>query len=209
MSRAQRRALLTGVYAIVNESSRAVDIASAALDAGITVVQYRAKTGMNAERLRRLRKLTDARGALLLLNDHWRVAREFNCDGVHVGPADDGFDDPQRVRAAWPEAILGLSTGTPEEARRVDIDAIDYLGVGAVFATASKTDAGNPIGISGLRAVAAATSLPICAIGGIDCQRIADVRVSGVAMAAVIAALGDASDPARAALDLVARWNGR
>ena len=204
--RAEARALLRGPYAIVNEAPDARRLIEAVLVAGFRIVQYRAKRGIDRARLRAFADLARARGALAIGNDDWRAAREAGCDGVHLGPGDDGFEDPARVRAAWPEAIVGLSIGSPDEARLADLGAVDYLGVGAVFATASKADAGAPIALAGLRALADATDLPICAIGGITAERLAGVRASGAAMAATIAAIEKAADPAEAARRFVAAW---
>jgi thiamine monophosphate synthase len=77
-----------------------------------------------------------------------------------------------------------------------------------VYATSSKADAGDPIGIAGLRAVAAACSLPVAAIGGITLAVLPDVRETGVAMAAVISAISAASDPREATAALVRAWTG-
>ena len=206
MNRADARALLRGPYAIVNETPGAERIVEAVLAAGIRIVQYRAKEGIDPERLRAFCERVQSQGALAIGNDDWRAARAAGCDGVHLGPGDDGFEEPARVRALWPEAILGLSIGLPDEARAIDVRAVDYLGVGAVFATASKPDAGDPIGLDGLRAVVDATTLPICAIGGITSERLASVRASGAMMAATISALAATADPLDAARRFVAAW---
>ncbi len=206
MNRADARALLRGPYAIVNEAPGAERIVEAVLAAGIRIVQYRAKEGIDPERLRAFCERVQSQGALAIGNDDWRAARAAGCDGVHLGPGDDGFEEPARVRALWPEAILGLSIGLPDEARAIDVRAVDYLGVGAVFATASKPDAGDPIGLDGLRAVVDATTLPICAIGGITSERLASVRASGAMMAATISALAATADPLDAARRFVAAW---
>ncbi len=102
------------------------------------------------------------------------------------------------------DRLVGLSCGTPAEARTAG-DA-DYLGVGSVYATASKADAGTPIGIAGLLAVARETTLPVAAIGGIDAANLHEVRSAGVAMAAVISAVAAAGDAAAAARTLVELW---
>ncbi len=161
--------------------------------------------GLPKRRLRALRALTRERDALLVLNDDWRAVRAFDCDGVHLGPDDAGFDDPAAVRAALPDRLIGLSCGTAAEARAAG-DA-DYLGVGSVYATGSKGDAGAPIGIEGLRAVIEATILPVAAVGGISARTVADVRRGGAAMAAVISAISGAPDPLFAARELVEAWN--
>ncbi|MGC8486286.1 MAG: thiamine phosphate synthase [Candidatus Baltobacteraceae bacterium] len=206
MNRLDARGSLHGPYAIVNEAPGAARIVDAALAAGIRIVQYRAKNGIDPTRLRAFCERVRAQGALAIGNDDWRAAQAAGCDGVHLGPGDDGFEEPARVRALWPEAILGLSIGLPDEARALDVRAVDYLGVGAVFATASKPDAGDPIGLEGLRAVANATTLPICAIGGITSERLASVRASGATMAATISAIAASADPFEGARRFVAAW---
>jgi thiamine-phosphate pyrophosphorylase len=126
-------------------------------------------------------------------------------DGVHLGQEDAAGLDLAAVRSALGDRIIGLSCGTPQEARAVDPALIDYVGIGPVFATGSKHDAGLPIGISGTRAVVAATTLPSAAIGGIGLANIARVRESGATMAAVISALV-CEDPQAAARSLVTAW---
>ncbi|HEY2555125.1 MAG TPA: thiamine phosphate synthase [Candidatus Cybelea sp.] len=206
VTRAHRAALLHGIYAILNEEAGIVERAEAILKEGIRIVQYRPKSAFRAETLRRLHALTRRHDALLILNDDWRRAVEFDCDGVHLGPGDDGFDEPAAVRAAAKERLIGLSCGTASEVGRADKD-VDYVGVGSVFATSSKADAGQPIGLRGLRACAAQTRLPVAAVGGIDPKNLAAVRGTGVAMAAVISALRapDANDAARR---LLRAWSG-
>ncbi|HTV92204.1 MAG TPA: thiamine phosphate synthase [Verrucomicrobiae bacterium] len=207
LTRAGRAERLEGIYAIVNDDARALAIANAALDAGVRIVQYRAKGGIRAEALAALRERTHAHGALLIVNDDWRAALAFDCDGVHLGPDDEGFAAVGPVRAALRDRLIGLSCGTVDEARRANAQDVDYLGVGAVYPTGSKADAGAPIGIDGLRAVAAASRHPVAAIGGITSATIDAVRATGVAMAAVIAAIASAPHPASAARALVERWH--
>ncbi|MBV8196902.1 MAG: thiamine phosphate synthase [Candidatus Eremiobacteraeota bacterium] len=205
--RARRTALLHGIYVIFNEEPNVIERAAAVVNAGVRIVQYRAKIGMDAEHLRALRKLTSAHDALLILNDDWRAARSFDCDGVHLGPGDAGFHDVAAVRAALPQAVVGLSCGTHDEVRSANSADVDYLGVGSVYATGSKADAGAPIGIDGLRALARQSRVPVAAIGGITAATLPDVRAAGVAMAAVIGAVASARDAGAAARDLIASWN--
>lgn len=204
--REQRAALLHGIYAIVNDSTRTLEIARAALEAGIYILQYRAKRGIVAETLQSLRDMTRDRNALLIVNDEVEAVRAFDCDGVHLGPDDVGFYDVARVREAIPDRLIGLSCGTVEEASPSRTQGADYLGVGSVYSTDSKDDAGEPIGIEGLSRVASATPLPVAAIGGITLDNVGNVRRSGVAMAALISAVSNAEDPRTAARALVRAW---
>lgn len=207
VTRAQRAALLHGIYVIVNDEPRTMEIADAVLDAGVRVVQYRAKRGIDAARLQMLRRRTRERDALLIVNDDWRAALAFDCDGVHVGPGDEGFMQVAPLRAALGERLIGISCGTVEEAQRANGEDVDYVGVGAVYATGSKADAGAPIGIAGLQRVANACDRPVAAIGGIGIEQIGRIRATGVAMAAVISAVAAAADPRAAATALVEAWH--
>lgn len=206
-ARSQRRALLHGIYVIINASPRVHELARAALDAGVRIVQYRAKGGIVVSDLKRLRELTLEHDALLILNDDWRAASEFGCDGVHLGPDDEGFAHVATVRKALPNALIGLSCGNMEEVHAANDAGVDYLGVGSVYATLSKTDAGLPIGAVALHELVVAARVPVAAIGGITAASIPEVRRSGAAMAAVISAVSAATDPARAARELVEAWN--
>lgn len=207
VTRGARTALLSGIYVIVNEGAHdPVRIASAALDAGVRIVQYRAKNGIVPQTIEQLRAITRKQDALLIMNDDWRAALAYDCDGVHLGPDDSGFANVAPVREALGERLIGLSCGTVKEAREADASGADYIGVGAVYGTASKADAGDPIGIEGLRRVASATRLPVAAIGGIGVENVRAVRLTGVAMAALISAVADAPDPCLAAEWLVRIW---
>ncbi len=199
---------LRGLYAIVNDGPRALEITQGALSGGITVIQYRAKQGYDAQRLRDIRSVTSDANALLFMNDDWRAALDFDCDGVHLGPDDEGFEELVPLREQFGVRLVGLSCGTIDEARMAERIGADYIGVGAVYATGSKADAGAPIGVSGLESVAGSVELPAAAIGGINASNLAAVRDTGVAMAAVLSAL-DVEDPERAARELVDIWRQR
>lgn len=207
VNRAQRAALLRGIYAIVNEtrSPDPVELTRAILEGGARILQYRAKSGIVAQHARAMRELTRQFGALFVINDDWRAALAYDADGVHLGPDDARAADLAQIRAALADRIIGVSCGTPAEARAA-ADA-DYIGVGSVYATASKDDAGAPIGIAGLRAVASETNAPVAAIGGITLESLPQVRESGVAMAAVISAIAAQPDPQAATRALVRAWN--
>ena len=198
--------MLHGIYLIVNDAPAALFLAGAGLEAGVRIVQYRAKRGTDPQILRALRRRTRQYDALLIMNDDVAAAIAFDCDGVHLGPADTGFIELPKVRAAIGDRLIGVSCGSVAEARAAGAGGADYAGVGAVYASASKSDAGTPIGIGGLKAIAAATALPVAAIGGIDVGNLPDVRAAGVAMAAVISAVAQASDPVAAARQLVEAW---
>jgi thiamine-phosphate pyrophosphorylase len=208
-ARITRAARLRGIYVIVNQNVASPQaLARAALDGGVEILQYRAKTGIDPATLGALRELTRQRGALLIVNDDARAAAAFDCDGVHLGPDDNGFFDVNSVRTTVGSRLIGLSCGTIREAEAANEAGADYIGVGSVYATSSKLDAGEPIGIDGLQRVADASALPVAAIGGIGAANLAAIARTGIAMAAVISAVADDPDPASAARRLVRIWNG-
>jgi thiamine-phosphate diphosphorylase len=207
-ARLTRAAALHGIYAILNDEPGILERARAVLRGGVRIVQYRAKTGIVGETLRLLREMTRECSALLIVNDDWRAARSCGCDGVHLGPDDEGFADVAPVRASFPDGLIGLSCGTLAEVHRANAGDVDYLGIGSVYATQSKSDAGEPIGVHNLSRLANAADRPVAAIGGISLARLAEIRSARVAMAAVISALASTADPERTARALVAEWNG-
>jgi thiamine-phosphate diphosphorylase len=207
VTRSQRSELLRGIYAILNENPRVVEIGRAVLAAGVRLLQYRAKRGIVAEHILALRGLTQQHDALLIVNDDWRVADAFSCDGVHLGPDDAGFDNVITVRKAMPQRLIGISCGTISEVCDANTGAVDYLGAGSVYATASKDNAGPPIGTDGLRSLVEISVVPVAAIGGITAATLADVYQCGAQMAAVISAISSAAQPERAARELVEIWS--
>ncbi|GAC1500793.1 MAG: thiamine phosphate synthase [Vulcanimicrobiaceae bacterium] len=198
---------LSGIYAILGDGTRdPVALSALVLEAGVRIVQYRAKSGINVEHLRAIRSLTRTFGARLIVNDDWDAARRFDADGVHLGPEDCQAADLPTVRRALGDRFLGISCGTGGEATMAAAARADYIGVGPVFETGSKRDAGAPLGVGGLLRVAAATTLPVAAIGGINLRNVAEVARTGIAMAAVLSALGAAEDPGAVARELIAAW---
>jgi thiamine-phosphate pyrophosphorylase len=182
-----------------------VQVVAAAVAGGATLVQLRAKdvpTRGMVEAARALVALLHPRGVPLLVNDRVDVALAAGADGAHVGQDDLSAADARRLLG--PDALLGVSATTLDEARRADARAADYVGAGPVFPTGSKADAAPPLGLDGLRAVCAATPLPVVAIGGIGVANAAAVIGAGVAGVSVISAICGADDPAGAARALAA-----
>jgi thiamine-phosphate diphosphorylase len=196
---------LRGVYALIEPHRvEPVGFTEALLRAGVRLFQVRAKTGIDGATLIALVTRVRAAGGLTVVNDDVRLARL--ADGVHLGQEDAaGLDLRELRRGFGPAAVVGLSCGTPHEARAADPSVVDYVGAGPAFATPSKPDAGLPIGLSGIRAVVEATPLPVAAIGGIGAETIARIPETGATMAAVISAL-ICPDPEAAARELGARW---
>jgi thiamine-phosphate pyrophosphorylase len=183
-----------------------VEIARAALAGGADAVQLRDK-GAAAQNLctaaSEIQPLARKFGAVFIVNDRVDVALVAGADGAHVGQQDLPAREARRILPR--PGILGVSCGTPQEARKAARDGADYIGVGPVFATGTKPDAGDAIGLERLAAIVAAAGVPVVAIGGIDHENVAAVIRTGVAGAAVVAAVVGAADMAAAARALKTR----
>lgn len=180
-------------------------VLEAVLGAGVRAVQFRAKAvpdGLAYRLARAVRRLTAHHGALLVINDRLDLALAVDADGVHVGQDDLPADV---VRRLWPDGLLGVSVRTPAEARAAEAAGADYVGAGALRSTATKDDA-RVIGLQGLERVAAATRLPVVAIGGITVADLPVLRRAGMAGVAVASAIARAPDPGRAAAAFVRAW---
>ena len=151
-------------------------------------------------------------GALFIVNDRLDVALAAGADGVHLGPDDLPVKDVRRVADARSGVadtfIVGYSTDTTDEAARAEAEGADYLGVGAVYATANKSDAGDVIGLKGLRHVVKAVSIPVVAIGGITPERAPAVAKTGACGSATIGAVMSAAEPAEAVRELLLPFGG-
>ncbi|MFO1184372.1 MAG: thiamine phosphate synthase [Bauldia sp.] len=173
---------------------------AAAVAGGATLVQLRDREATTRDLVaaaRELKALLAPLGIPLIVNDRVDVALAADADGVHVGQSDMAVADARRLIGEG--RILGLSITAPADLDGADLSGVDYLGVGPIYATATKGDAALPMGLAGLRAVAARTRLPIVAIGGLDAGNAADVVRAGAAGVAVVSAIAAAPDPRAAA----------
>lgn len=160
------------------------------VDAGCTLLQYRNKTdppGILLEQAQRLREQLPSGACKLLLNDRTDLARLANFDGAHVGQTDLAPADARRVLA--PGQLLGLSTHALDQLRAALSEPVDYIAIGPIFATSTKSDADPVVGLDLLRAARALTPKPLVAIGGITLANAPSVLAAGADSVAVISAL--------------------
>ncbi|WP_312115754.1 thiamine phosphate synthase [Brevibacillus reuszeri] len=199
-----------GVYFVVGSQDcgfsleRTAQIAHEALSGGVGTLQLRDKgSKLTAdERLdlgRKLQALCREHGALFFVNDDVKLAVQLQADGVHVGQDDMLLRDVREL--VGEKMYIGVSTATIEEALLAQRDGADCIGVGAMFATSSKADAGEPIGPSAITAIREAVGheLPIVGIGGITQENAAQVMQAGADGVAVISAISKAESPKEAA----------
>jgi thiamine-phosphate pyrophosphorylase len=177
-----------------------VQRALACVRGGATMVQLRLKDADARTQVEVARALVAALppGVPLIMNDRADLAIASGAAGVHVGPEDLPVVAARRVLG--PDRIVGLSVGNDAEA--LDAGVADYVGIGPVYATASKGDAGTAIGVGELERLAALCARPVVGVGGIDASNAAAVIAAGARGVAVIRALFSASDPEAAARSL-------
>ncbi|KXH30757.1 hydroxyethylthiazole kinase [Colletotrichum simmondsii] len=199
-------------------------VVEAAVRGGVTIVQYRDKTSDTGELVvnaRKLHAVCRAAGVPLLINDRVDVALAVGCEGVHIGQDDMELTAARKILG--PDAIIGVTASTIEEALKACEDGADYLGIGTVFATSTKENTKHIIGTAGLRTIltelAAAGHLPgvktVC-IGGLNPSNIQRVlyqsanpdassptSLDGVALVSAIVAAKDPESASRNLLELV------
>ena len=180
-----------------------LEVARAALEGNARIVQLREKSLSDREFWQlasELRALTRRHGALLLVNDRVDIALAVEAEGVHLGQDDLPIEAARRLLG--PAAIIGASVANAAEARAAEVAGATYVSVGSVFATSSKSDAGEAIGVGPIREVRRATSVPVLAVGGITRGNVAEVIRAGAHGAAVISAVAEAADMVEATSEL-------
>ena len=198
---------LSGIYVIVGpghtQGRDVLEVARSALGGGACAIQLRDKHSTPdsvrrlAEGLRRL--CSDARALLIINDDPW-VARACYADGVHVGQTDASISLCRTVLLN--RQITGKSNANEMEARQSLREDADYIAVGSIFPTETKMDT-RPAGLDVLRRVAATTTAPVVAIGGINAHNVGAVAEAGADAVCVASAVAEADDPEAATRQLL------
>ena len=160
-----------------------------ALESGIKIIQYREKNLTRQEILKtakKLKTLTKKHNALLIINDHPKIAEQIGADGIHLGQTDTNIKEAKKIFSG---KIIGISAKTIKQAKQAEKDGATYLGIGPVFTTPTKKDAGPGIGLETLKQIKQNTTLPIVAIGGITKTNAKQVLNAGADSIAVISAI--------------------
>jgi len=198
---------LKGIYVVIDtewlKGRKPTDIAKQAIKGGAKVIQIRCKERSTREFLAiasELKVICKENGVLFIVNDSLEVALACGADGLHVGQE----DFPVTIaKALIPiNMILGCSVRTVDEAIAAKKDGADYLGVGAIFATATKETV-QAVGIKRIEEIKKAVDIPIVAIGGINKRNLSKVMKAGAVAAAVISAILGAEDIEKATGELV------
>ena len=178
----------------------------AALTGGATVVQLREKHCSSREFYElavRVRAIARRFGAPLIVNDRVDIALAARADGVHVGQSDLPCAAVRRLVGEG--MLVGVSAGSVAEALAAAREGADYLGVGAMYATGTKEDAGL-VTMEELKNIRRAVELPIVVIGGINKATLGNFKGMGIEGIAVVSAIAAQKDPAAAARELLTLW---
>lgn len=166
-----------------------LDCVREALEGGVTLVQYRAKTASSAEMYNealQLKALCDSFNVPLIINDRLDIAMAVGATGVHLGQDDLPCAAARRILGE--DYIIGVSAHNPAEAKAALQSGADYLGCGAVFGTATKADV-KKLGTEGLTAICREKGLPVVGIGGVTADNYREVRVAGADGAAIVSGI--------------------
>lgn len=172
-----------------------LEVLTLSAEAGASIFQYRNKTASMKDAYPEalaLRQAAKKTGVLFIVNDRCDLALAVDADGVHLGQGDLPLDLARNVMG--PDKLIGISTHNPEQVRAATVGRPDYLGFGPIFKPGSKQDHDPVVGIDGLQAIRALTSLQIFAIGGIQIDQVGAVMKAGADGVAVISAILKAPD---------------
>lgn len=192
--------LLQGLYAITDElltpHHTILDQAAAALQAGVTILQYRNKSGTDSEVTPvciELQRICRKHGAIFVINDRLHVARAIGADGLHVGIEDMDFSQARRT---FPQGIIGVSCyGSIDRALAAQDAGADYVAFGSFFSSPTKPSSAV-VPMTVLSRAKEVLSIPVCAIGGINLANIHEIAAHGPDMISMVSAVfaGDIRD---------------
>lgn len=181
----------TDIYGITAEEHSCgrdnIEVVARMLDAGIKLFQYREKDKSMLEKYRqciKIREMTSEKGATFIVNDHIDLAISVGADGVHVGQ--DDFPIAVVRELVGEKMLIGLSTHSPEQAKKAVQDGVDYIGVGPLFQTFTKKNVCEPVGLEYLEYAVNNINIPMVAIGGIKIHNLAQVKAKGVKCVALV-----------------------
>lgn len=190
-----QKLLRSHLYLVTSPSEHLVAIVEAALQGGLTLVQYRNKSAddlAQIEQAQKLRQLCHRYDALFIMNDRVDLALAVDADGVHLGQQDIPLAIARQLLG--PHRIIGRSTTNPDEMQRAIQEGADYIGVGPVYETPTKVGKAAS-GLEYVRYAAQNASIPWFAIGGIDPANLNDVLSAGAERIAVVRSIMEAEQP--------------
>ncbi|MGG6295492.1 thiamine phosphate synthase [Leptolyngbya sp. AN02str] len=194
------------LYLVTSPSDRLFETVEAALQGGLTLVQYRDKNRNDDERFplaEKLKQLCHQYKALFIVNDRVDLAIAVDADGVHLGQQDMPIAVARRLIGT--HKLIGRSTHCPDDLHRAIAEGADYIGVGPVYETPTKAGRAAA-GLDYVRYAAQHATLPWYAIGGIHPDNLSDVLAAGATHVAVVRAIMAAPDPLLTTQHLLSRF---
>ena len=187
-----------GLYLVTSETLSAgrqtIEIVEKALEGGVKLIQLREKHKNQKEILelgKKVKELTDKKGALLLLNDFVDIAVELDCDGVHLGQDDE---DPKLARQKMAEGIIGVSAHDVEEVLLAKELGASYYNIGPIFSTKTKVWNDDFLGVDAIPELSAHSDLPFTVMGGIKSDNIESVLQKKAKTIALVTEVTKAED---------------
>jgi len=198
---------IKGLYVIINPATQKqkslLQFAKQILQGGADALQFRDKGPITPEMIEVAHEICTLCKDFqipFILNDHVHIAKQIQADGVHIGQNDT---DPKTAREILGEnTFIGVTISNSQQAKKAALDGADYLGCGHIYPTTTKQKALPPIGLSGLKQVVDAVSIPVIAIGGITYEKIPSILSSGAAAIAVVSAIEKHPDPEKACKEI-------
>jgi thiamine-phosphate pyrophosphorylase len=199
-----------GLYLVMTDPVAGYEAcAAAAVRCGVRYLQLRMKGALRdavLETALRIREITLGTGTLFIVNDDVTIARDADADGVHLGQRDLPLDEARRLWPA-PGKRFGLSTHNEQEALIASRLSPDYIGVGPVFATPTKTVPDPVLGLERMASIVRSSPVAAVALGGIDVGNLAEVLRHGARNFCVVRAVNRRPDPETAIRELQGVWS--
>jgi len=209
LSRRQKLSLLTGLYVILDSQVLGerdiIDAAARVIEGGATIIQFRDKRSEKGQLLKtaqKIKKICKDSTTLFIINDHLDIALAVDADGLHIGQDDLPLSVVRKLLSI--DKIVGCSTHTLRQAQKAVTEGADYIAIGSIFPTSTKSDA-TVVGLTQLKNTRKHISVPIVAIGGINRDNINKVFSAGADSAAVISAILTQENIAEATRQMVKR----
>jgi thiamine-phosphate pyrophosphorylase len=193
------RLVLPRLYVILDAALLTIPETECALqlvDAGVRLLQYRNKTASPRDLLESSKRLSAElllRGVTFIVNDRADVAALAGASGVHVGQEDLGVEEARAI--VGPSRLVGVSTHNRAQFEQAAATSADYIAVGPIFSTSTKSNPDPVVGTEFIRQVRPLTDKPIVAIGGITLERASEVVRAGADSVAVISDILGAREP--------------
>ncbi len=201
------QSLIPRLHVLTDPQSNPFETALAALAAGAKLLQIRDKTSSDREVFQLTQRVVScatATGALVIVDDRLDVALAAGAAGVHLGATDLPLDAVRRVSELVSQGFwLGATVRTPEQAQAAERAGANYLGVGPLRATRTKPELSTELGLAGVQAITAVTSLPVIAIGGVLASDVPGLLAVGAHGVAVVSAISQAADPVQATTEFL------